>query len=466
MKFDAPPASQTDGVFHAGTEAVEGLQAPGEGKHDVYAWLRDRAGNSDSGSAVALPGALWYDGTPPVTAITQTGSLGLSGWYVEPVSFAMSATDGASGVTAIRYQVDDGAWASGDSLTLEADGMHVVRIASVDVAGNEEPPHVFSVNIDHQAPLARMNSLSRYQPQPSFEVSWQGSDAAPGSGLAAFDVQMRDGYQGAWQSWFTGTTDTSATFAGHRGHTYFFRVAARDVAGNRQPFTGDDTYAVIETVLNGGFDTGTFSQWDTSGVLFKAVIPPDPVNSNILVARLGSDAYDPSLEDPGSVPVGSATIMQMIRVPDLDQMPHPTLTFRYRVLTYDVMYSSRLQRWQDTFDVSVYDQTGRPIGDPLLRAGNPSQVYGQLYDTGWKWTAIDLRPYAGQTVQLVYSNWNRYDNLFNTWSYVDDIRVLDWPLYSTYLSLVAGGSGSGGAAAAAEQPSEAIPPAVSGEAKR
>ena len=58
-----------------------------------------------------------------------------------------------------------------------------------------------------------------------------------------------------------------------------------------------------------------------------------------LAARLGSEDYGPSLTDPGSVPVGDATIMQTIRVPASSQMRHPTLVFWYRVLTYDVMYS-------------------------------------------------------------------------------------------------------------------------------
>lgn len=468
VKFGAPPENRTDGVFHAGSELVEGLQVPGEGKHDVYVWLRDRAGNSDHGTAVALPAALWYDVTSPVTAVTQTGPLGLRGWYLGPVSFVMSATDSASGLAAIRYQVNDGAWTTGASLTLEADGMHVVRITSVDVAGNEELTQVFSVNIDRQPPLARMGTLSRYQRQPSFDVSWQGSDPMPGSGLASFDVQVRDGYAGAWQAWFTRTTETRARFTGQRGHSYFFRVAARDVAGNRQPFTGDETYAVVETVLNGSFDTGNFSQWTAGGELFKAVIPaPGPFGSSALVARLGSEDYGPSLIDPGAVPVGSARILQMIRVPDLGQMPHPTLTFWYRVLSYDVMYSKTYQRWQDTLDVDLYDQAGQLLAQ-LVRAGNPTDVYGQEkpYDTGWKWATVDLRPYAGQTVHLAFSNWNRVDNLYNTWSYVDDIRVLNWPLYNSYLSFVAGGGGSGGTAAATEQPDEANPPAVPGDSKR
>jgi len=95
----------------------------------------------------------------------------------------------------------------------------------------------------------------------------------------------------------------------------------------------------------------------------------------------------------------------------------------------------------------------------LLRAGNPTDKYGKQlaapYDTGWQQAFIDLTPFAGQTVQLTFANHNRYDNLFNTWSYVDDIRLQGWPYsYSYFLPLVMGG-GAGQAAAAASAEADA-----------
>ena len=116
VSLDRAPTGPTDGAFFSANEILEGLQAPSEGKHDVYVWLRDQAGNSDQSTAVALPSALWYDGTPPITIITPTGTIGANGWYVGPVAFAMSASDGASGVAETRYQLDDGAWQTGQRI--------------------------------------------------------------------------------------------------------------------------------------------------------------------------------------------------------------------------------------------------------------------------------------------------------------------------------------------------------------
>jgi hypothetical protein len=442
VKFNAPPIGPTDGTFYPGAEAIHNLQAPSEGVHDVYAWLRDHAGNSNQATAVALPRSLWYDGTPPRTEVRLSGGLGQNGWYVGPVTFTMTATDAASGLDSIRYQVDDGPWNNGDQFTLADEGIHVVRISSMDVAGNVEPSHIYEIRLDSQPPIVQLGALARYQAKPSFEVSWQGYDPAPGSGLTAYEVQVRDGHDAAWQTWFARTTQTRATFSGERGHTYFFRAAARDLAGNRQAFTSGDTRAMVETVLNGGFDTGNFADWSASGPLFKAVVPTaGPSGANILAARLGSEEYGPSIVDPGAVPVGDATIMQTVQVPDASQMLRPTLSLWYRVLTYDVMYSKVCQNGVcDTFDVTVDDGSATTL---LLRDGNPTSKYRELYDTGWKWARLDLSRFAGQTIQLKFSNWNRHDNKFNTWSYADDIRLLEWPLYSIYLSPMLSGSGAG-----------------------
>jgi hypothetical protein len=447
VRFDSPPTGPTAGVFYTASQLLEGLSLPAvdprqgaEGQHDLYVWLRDRAGNSDHNAAVALPAALWYDGTPPATVITLTGSLGQNNWYIGPVSFEMAATDATSGVVATRWQLDVGDWVTGTAFTLAQDGQHTVRITSSDVAGNEEPAHVYAVAIDRRPPEVRMGALSHYQSSTRFQVTWAGNDDPSGSGLADFDVQVRDGLGGLWANWLTRTTLTGATFNGERGHTYFFRVKARDLAGNEASFTDGSSYTVIENVRNGSFDTGNFSEWTASGLLRKAVVPVEgPTGSTVLAARLGSPEYGPSVQEPGQVPVGSATISQTITVPGVSEVARPTLAFWYRVFSYDVLYSQRLQTYVDALEVSIFDPV-RQSSALLLRDGNNTNVYGSLYDSGWRFATLNLRPYAGQTVQLIFSNYNRVDNLFNTWSFVDNIQVQDWPYNERrYLPLIPGG---------------------------
>jgi hypothetical protein len=73
-------------------------------------------------------------------------------------------------------------------------------------------------------------------------VSWSGNDGT--AGVADYDVQYRVGGSGSWTDWKTGTTDTSAVFGPsspvtvQRDQTYFFRVRARDNAGNVSAYPG------------------------------------------------------------------------------------------------------------------------------------------------------------------------------------------------------------------------------------
>jgi len=62
----------------------------------------------------------------------------------------------------------------------------------------------------------------------------------------------------------------------------------------------------------------------------------------------------------------------------------------------------------------------------------PIEFIGQnppipFWDLGWRLAVLDMSPYAGQTVRLELSNYNRIDNRFNTWTDVYAVRLRDWP---------------------------------------
>ena len=80
-----------------------------------------------------------------------------------------------------------------------------------------------------------------------FTVTWTGRDAW--SGIATYDVQVRDGYEGTWTGWLTGTSATSGTFTGTPAHTYFFRARARDRSGNLEPYGDEEWGQGFTTVL-------------------------------------------------------------------------------------------------------------------------------------------------------------------------------------------------------------------------
>ena len=96
----------------------------------------------------------------------------------------------------------------------------------------------------------------------SFLVSWTGSDAEDGSGLAAFHVFVSDN-GGPFVPWLLGTQLTEAEFLGQEGHRYAFYSVAFDNAGNKEavPTTPDAV-----TVTPGGTATIGDLVWsDTDG---------------------------------------------------------------------------------------------------------------------------------------------------------------------------------------------------------
>jgi hypothetical protein len=89
---------------------------------------------------------------------------------------------------------------------------------------------VILVEPDTVPPQAGVEPMPLFSEQLPFSVSWAGSDDA--SGVWNYDVQVRDGADGAWTNLRTWTAQTSLLFDGEEGHAYYFRARARDRAGN------------------------------------------------------------------------------------------------------------------------------------------------------------------------------------------------------------------------------------------
>jgi uncharacterized repeat protein (TIGR01451 family) len=98
---------------------------------------------------------------------------------------------------------------------------------------------------DGGVPTSSVTALPAQSPGP-FTVNWSGSDTGP-SGLKNYDVQVKDGADGAWTDWQMGTTATLASYPGVGGHTYYFRSRARDNGGNVEAWPPDyDTWTTVE----------------------------------------------------------------------------------------------------------------------------------------------------------------------------------------------------------------------------
>lgn len=127
------------------------------------------------------------------------------------------------------------------------DGWSTVNGLTFHITSNDLDWNPGWQTTDAQKPVSTINSLPGQSPGP-FLVTWTGSDTGP-SGFANFDVQVKDGANGSWATWLSATTATAAHYPGIGGHTYYFRVRARDNAANLEAWPANfDATTTVEAL--------------------------------------------------------------------------------------------------------------------------------------------------------------------------------------------------------------------------
>lgn len=234
------------------------------------------------------------------------------------------------------------------------------HVRAVDNAGNgaSGAVHYGPFYIDRFAPTSSLSAPATAN-TPNFSVSWSGTDDG-GSGIASYDVQVRDTTTGSgWTTWQNQTTATAATFAGQHGHIYDFRVRARDHAGfvEAWPSAPDATTRVATVDFeNFGLEvTQAIQDLNNSVELVahkrtfvrlhvRSLKNGDhgPVSAQLSATRAGSSLGTISPSNPG----GTITVRQN---PDREQLDHtfyfdlPTSWLEGTVrLTAEVNHDGRL----------------------------------------------------------------------------------------------------------------------------
>ena len=452
LSFD-PPTHPRDGQSLPAVDQSAAVQAPAEGIHDLYLWLEDVAGNGSTSQVAHLVDALRFDATAPSIQLQFAPQPNAAGWVRSPVAVTLAVDDALSGVARTTWQLDDQPPVAGTGFVVSGDGAHSILAQSVDHAGNSSQKTEV-IRIDTRAPSARLFTLTGYSATPQIQVKWEGSDATSGedasatsSGLAGFDVQVRQG-TGSWQSWQSGATQTQATYTGQRGQAFAFRARSIDRAGNTSPWmtAGGRNTVFVDPIENGAFGTQNWNGWNTVDGLQMAIMQEQELypGLTVLAARLGSSLYQAcAATGPNMLPTPQcgdtwSGVSQTIAVPRLEVVAEPTLEVWYRVRTYDQITTTSTIwnqlcpinppppfRLVDSFDVTA-QPTGVVQPDVLLRDGNRLPQFPvpiEQRDLGWKLATIDMTPYAGRTVTLDFSSHNRLDNRFNTWTDVTGIRL-------------------------------------------
>jgi hypothetical protein len=146
------------------------------------------------------------------------------------------------------------------------------RVLCVDPPG--APP---CTSGDRVSPTAQM-LVPRYASDVSrsrrFPVAWQGIDDPAGSGVAAYEVEVREA--GGEFETFTGSTSAvSRPFRGVFGTRYEFRVIAVDRAGNRSAFArGSVLVPIDDRDTESMFFRGSWRRLNRAGAYGRRVMRP------------------------------------------------------------------------------------------------------------------------------------------------------------------------------------------------
>ena len=131
----------------------------------------------------------------PVTSASLAGTMGISPWYITPVTLTLSASDTGTGLRATYYQVNGGAPQLYTAPVVFAhSGENEITYFSVDQVYNRESPKTISFKVDNEPPVnPKVTSAGCWAPDrlpqgkcsdPAF--TWAGAYDA-GMGLATVD---------------------------------------------------------------------------------------------------------------------------------------------------------------------------------------------------------------------------------------------------------------------------------------
>jgi hypothetical protein len=190
-----------------------------EGNHTIGYLASDVAGNT----APERYATIKVDATPPSSDLQLGAISGSAGWFVSNATVTLTATDATSGVHSISYRLDDSSWQMYASPFTLHDGMHALEYRATDEAGNVEPIHLRTLNVDTLAPKLSEVSHPGTITTSRFVFSLKATD--DGSGLARFEVGI-DG--GQFQSVGLATNISLTLSDG----VHEIRVRAVDAAGN------------------------------------------------------------------------------------------------------------------------------------------------------------------------------------------------------------------------------------------
>lgn len=141
--------------------------------------------------------------------------------------------DGALTEVIVNQQTSAGTWTSLGTFHFAGETNAQPQVELSDITNDED----FAVRFDALAwvprtdttpPNGTITAITRKD--NGYQITWGGTDDM--SGIATYDVQVRQLPKGGWTDWKVGVTEVGAWFGPDEGKHFGFRVRARDWAGN------------------------------------------------------------------------------------------------------------------------------------------------------------------------------------------------------------------------------------------
>jgi len=156
-----------------------------DGVHTLTFRAQDLAGHVSE-----ISQRVQVDTLPPQVNASLAGEQA-NGWYLSQVTFTAAASDDGSGLARIEYALDGASWQAYTAPVTVGDGIHMLRVRALDVAGNQAEMAPLSFQVDGRSPQIRLT--------PSWYL-WERGEVQVRdgeSGLVGVEVEIRDP-QGRW----------------------------------------------------------------------------------------------------------------------------------------------------------------------------------------------------------------------------------------------------------------------------
>jgi hypothetical protein len=229
---DAVAVDNDDGLYSRGTHTWETAVCGVNSSHD-WAYSTPDSAHTGTWQPDIAPGVYEIKAYIPACGTSiDVGATRMARYVI--------THDGGTDEVVVDQAAWFGNWVSLGTYYVGGENPAVVQLtAATDDAGSAV---VFDTvawmqSTDVTAPTSDIVSIEREA--TGFRVTWQGSDDA--SGVASYDVQVRQLPRGSWRMWVSASDQDSAWFGPDEGKDFAFRVRARDRAANIEPWTeGED----------------------------------------------------------------------------------------------------------------------------------------------------------------------------------------------------------------------------------